>query len=468
MVSALHVLSYVTSVIGVVFILLSLASGLLYIAEIIEEHTATAKAVGKRLIHTVIVLFLVLYLVDGLPLHLVSVGIAAHLVYLTNFRRSWPSISLSSLSFLASCFSVLLSHYLSFRHFSAKQSSSKHHYTRYNAYNHRRGAYGAKQEEGFFEVATFFAVCVWLVPFYLFLSLSANDNVLPSAGETSTASRRASAAAPNPSTAAPSSPTLQRHARQRSSMMKTAISSVFSIVPSPFRPHALSSSSGGGGGGTGSRGVAEPVSTGGSSGSNDRLLRSPSPTIGFQPFAGRHHDKGGNSTQREGLLISSSPKSASFFGSGTNPTGPWTGSSGSGVGGGGVPNSPTTSQPNSPSMGAFPSRFGNGGSQGSPEHQRGLGFGIGNGPSSPALRAMHHPNHHPHAPPGMPPRRHTTQADEGSFVHAVMSSSPYGGSSASALGRSASGIAGPGGLAGGVGSGGPVKRRGTGESSNLR
>jgi len=85
---------------------------------------------------------------------------------LTNFRRSWPSISLTSLSFIFSCIFVLLSHYLSFRHFSAKQSSSTHHYTRYNAYNHRRGAYGKKQDEGFLEVATFFAVCVWLVPFY--------------------------------------------------------------------------------------------------------------------------------------------------------------------------------------------------------------------------------------------------------------------------------------------------------------
>lgn len=32
------------------------------------------------------------------------------------------------------------------------------------------------------DIATFFGICVWLVPFYLFLSLSANDNVLPSAG----------------------------------------------------------------------------------------------------------------------------------------------------------------------------------------------------------------------------------------------------------------------------------------------
>lgn len=32
---------------------------------------------------------------------------------------------------------------------------------------------------GFAEVATFFGICVWLVPLFLFLSLSANDNALP-------------------------------------------------------------------------------------------------------------------------------------------------------------------------------------------------------------------------------------------------------------------------------------------------
>lgn len=32
---------------------------------------------------------------------------------------------------------------------------------------------------GFKEIATFFGICVWLAPLFLFLSLSANDNALP-------------------------------------------------------------------------------------------------------------------------------------------------------------------------------------------------------------------------------------------------------------------------------------------------
>lgn len=34
----------------------------------------------------------------------------------------------------------------------------------------------------FTEIASFFGLCVWLVPFALFVSLSASDNVLPTIG----------------------------------------------------------------------------------------------------------------------------------------------------------------------------------------------------------------------------------------------------------------------------------------------
>ena len=34
----------------------------------------------------------------------------------------------------------------------------------------------------FTEIASYFGICVWLVPFSLFVSLSASDNVLPTMG----------------------------------------------------------------------------------------------------------------------------------------------------------------------------------------------------------------------------------------------------------------------------------------------
>jgi len=37
-------------------------------------------------------------------------------------------------------------------------------------------------QPSFTEIASYFGLCVWLVPFALFVSLSAGDNVLPSMG----------------------------------------------------------------------------------------------------------------------------------------------------------------------------------------------------------------------------------------------------------------------------------------------
>lgn len=101
---------------------------------------------------------------------------------LQNFSRQWPVISIKSITFVASCALVLLSHFLSFRYFSDRSASAYPHHGRH-AGRHARYANTASHEDSFLDVATYFAVCVWLVPFYLFLSLSANDNVLPSSGK---------------------------------------------------------------------------------------------------------------------------------------------------------------------------------------------------------------------------------------------------------------------------------------------
>lgn len=43
-------------------------------------------------------------------------------------------------------------------------------------------AYDQPDIPSFTEVASYFGLCVWLVPFALFVSLSAGDNVLPTMG----------------------------------------------------------------------------------------------------------------------------------------------------------------------------------------------------------------------------------------------------------------------------------------------
>ncbi|KDQ29485.1 hypothetical protein PLEOSDRAFT_1038990, partial [Pleurotus ostreatus PC15] len=147
------------------------ASGLLYLSELIEEHSRIAKLVGERGIYAIIGLHVLLYLADSLPLTHVAFSVACHVVYLQNFSSTWPVISLTSISFVSSCVLVIADHFLWFFHFSRLANYNKHART----YRETGGQYSY----GFGEIATFFALCVWLAPLFLFLSLSANDNALP-------------------------------------------------------------------------------------------------------------------------------------------------------------------------------------------------------------------------------------------------------------------------------------------------
>jgi len=149
---------------------LSLASGLLYVSELIEEHSRLAKVIGQRGIYTIIALHVVLFFSDSLPFFQTTFSIICHIIYLQNFSVSWPLISLTSISFLASCFFVISDHFLWFFYFSRLTNEAR----QMRSY---RGP--SPNTPGFAEIASFFGICVWLIPLFLFLSLSANDNALP-------------------------------------------------------------------------------------------------------------------------------------------------------------------------------------------------------------------------------------------------------------------------------------------------
>lgn len=69
---------------------------------------------------------------------------------------------------------VLLNHYVWFKHFSHRQE---------RAYQRMSSYYDLPDDiPSFTEIASYFGLCVWLVPFALFVSLSASDNVLPTMG----------------------------------------------------------------------------------------------------------------------------------------------------------------------------------------------------------------------------------------------------------------------------------------------
>ena len=65
---------------------------------------------------------------------------------------------------------VLVHHYLWFRYFSDARN---------RAYTNMTSLYDPIDAPSFSQVASYFGLCVWLVPFALFVSLSAGDNVLP-------------------------------------------------------------------------------------------------------------------------------------------------------------------------------------------------------------------------------------------------------------------------------------------------
>ncbi|KAI9000859.1 DUF396-domain-containing protein [Trametes punicea] len=170
----LHLMSYAGAAAAFVFVTLSLASGLLWISELIEEHSRIAKVVGQRSIYAIILIHILLYLYDSLPLKHILFSIFCHIVYLQNFTPSWPFISLTSPSFIGSCVLVVLDHFMWFFYFARITQEARH-----RAHRSYRGPPLPHPVPNFGDIATFFGICVWLAPLFLFLSLSANDNALP-------------------------------------------------------------------------------------------------------------------------------------------------------------------------------------------------------------------------------------------------------------------------------------------------
>lgn len=168
--SNLQTQGYAGLLLGFLFLTLAIASGLYYLSELVEEHSVLARKTLSRMIYLVIGTQLLLTLIDRLPPLLSLLSIASHILYLQNLRR-FPWVKLSDPVFLASCACVLLNHYVWYRHFSTPPAPP----ARYNFYD-------PPSVPSFTEIASFFGIQVWLVPFALFVSLSAGENVLPSMG----------------------------------------------------------------------------------------------------------------------------------------------------------------------------------------------------------------------------------------------------------------------------------------------
>lgn len=153
----LSLLSYVSLLVQICFVTVSIAAGLYYLAELVEEYTVMAKKVITWMIVGSVLLYAVFIFTERFTWTLILCGVGAqglHAAILKNF----PYVKFLSPSFLGAVILLLLNHYLAFIYFQ-------------------------QQFHPFTEVMAYFTLCLWLVPFALFVSLSANDNVLPTSNE---------------------------------------------------------------------------------------------------------------------------------------------------------------------------------------------------------------------------------------------------------------------------------------------
>lgn len=125
----------------------------LIIPELVEEYSEKAKKVIKIISQSTIVLYILFTFTENFSYQIIIFGICAQLAHLL-ILRTFPDVKILSLEFLAAFVLLFVNHYLAYSHF----------------------------QEFFYnlsEILGYFTLCLWLVPFALFVSLSANDQVLP-------------------------------------------------------------------------------------------------------------------------------------------------------------------------------------------------------------------------------------------------------------------------------------------------
>ncbi|CAK8687130.1 unnamed protein product [Clavelina lepadiformis] len=138
----------------ILFVTLAIAAALYYLAEIIEEYTVMTRKIVRVMLISSVVVYFGLWIFEGFPFTLVGIGLFTNVVEF-GLLRTFPFIELTSPNFILTVVLVFVNHYFAFQYFSDVYHS-------------------------FTEVLSYFTLCLWLIPFTFFISLSASDNVLPS------------------------------------------------------------------------------------------------------------------------------------------------------------------------------------------------------------------------------------------------------------------------------------------------
>lgn len=125
--------------------------------QLVEEYTVTSARIIKYTIWATTLALVGLLLFEDMPWTLLGSCIASNVAYYF-VLQTFPFIQLTSPIFIVSLVLLVVNHYLAFSYFATIWYP-------------------------FSEVLAFFTICVWLIPFALFISLSANENTLPTSVE---------------------------------------------------------------------------------------------------------------------------------------------------------------------------------------------------------------------------------------------------------------------------------------------
>ncbi|KAH3665391.1 hypothetical protein OGAPHI_003575 [Ogataea philodendri] len=166
----IELLAIIGSIIGFIAITLSIASGLYYLSELVEENTEFTRRFLARLIKSTATFLLLLWLFDAFPLKLILFSQFSYFVYYQNLRK-FPNINLTGPIFLTTCLLALLNHFFWFQHFNNPPVPTIE--------ERLKPDFKMPHYASFTEIASFFGLCIWLIPFGFFISLSANENTLP-------------------------------------------------------------------------------------------------------------------------------------------------------------------------------------------------------------------------------------------------------------------------------------------------
>jgi len=153
----LFLLSVLSTLLLVIFITLAIAAGLYYLAELVEEYTSFTSRIISYLIWANLAIQVGLGIFESFPVSLLLCNVV-HQVANLSILKTFPYFAVFSPSFLLSLVSLGLNHYWAFSYFGVKYYP-------------------------FLEVLAYFTLCLWITPFLYFVSLSANEYVLPTTSE---------------------------------------------------------------------------------------------------------------------------------------------------------------------------------------------------------------------------------------------------------------------------------------------